>query len=153
MQPEDIERAGWSTTNPPETAEVRRRLESILASSAFSHAPRAQQFLRFVIEETLAGRASDLKEPVVAARVFNLTSRFDRRNNSIVRAEASHVRRRLRDYYLGAGASDPVIIDLPRGGYTPVIRTVAESKPQDAGRRQFAAFLSLFRPGRSKSIP
>jgi len=136
-------------TNPPDAAEVRRRLETILASSAFSHAPRAQQFLRFVIEETLAGRAGGLKEPVVAARVFNLTSRFDRRNNSIVRAEASHVRRRLREYYMGAGSSDSVIIDLPRGGYAPVIRTVAESKPQEAGRRQFATFLSLFRPERS----
>ena len=135
-------------TDPPDSAEVRRRLETILASSAFSHAPRAQQFLRFVIEETLAGRASGLKEPVVAARVFNLTSRFDRRNNSIVRAEASHVRRRLREYYMDAGSSDSVIIDLPRGGYAPVIRTAAESKPQEAGRKQFAAFLSMFKPGR-----
>ena len=135
-------------TDPPDSAEVRRRLETILASSAFSHAPRAQQFLRFVIEETLAGRASGLKEPVVAARVFNLSSRFARRNNSIVRAEASHVRRRLREYYMDAGSSDSVIIDLPRGGYAPVIRTAAESKPPDAGRRQFAAFLSMFKPGR-----
>ena len=135
-------------TDPPDSAEVRRRLETILASSAFSHAPRAQQFLRFVIEETLAGRASGLKEPVVAARVFILSSRFDRRNNSIVRAEASHVRRRLREYYMDAGSSDSVIIDLPRGGYAPVIRTAAESKPQETGRKQFAAFLSMFKPGR-----
>jgi len=135
--------------NPPDSAEVRQSLETILASRAFANAPRAQQFLRFVIEEALAGRAASLKEPIVAARVFNLSSRFDRRNNSIVRAEATHVRRRLRDYYLGAGSSDSVIIDLPRGGYTPVIRTAAESKPQDAGWRQFAAFRSMFKPGRS----
>jgi hypothetical protein len=138
-----------STPAPPDGAEVRRHIEKILASAAFSHAPRAQQFLRFVIEETLAGRAGEIKEPVVAARVFNLSSRFDRRINSIVRAEATHVRRRLRDYYLDAGSSDSVIVELPRGGYAPVIRTVAGSRPEDRGRRQFAAFLSRFRPGKS----
>jgi hypothetical protein len=46
--------------NPPDAAEVRRRLETILASGAFAHAPRAQQFLRFVVEESLAGRGSDI---------------------------------------------------------------------------------------------
>lgn len=136
-----------------ELDKVRRHLEKILASSEFSNAPRAQQFLRFVVEETLANRASDIKEPLVAARVFNLSADFDRRRNSIVRAEATHVRRRLRDYYIGSGVSDSVIIDLPRGGYLPVIRTVASggSKPQDARRRQFAAFWSLFRLGRDTS--
>ena len=139
------------TTSPPDSGEVRRHLERILSSSGFRHASRAQQFLRFVIEETLAGRPSGIKEPVVAARVFNLSGGFDRRKNSIVRAEATHVRRRPRDYYMGEGAADSVIIDLPRGGYTPFIRTVAsgESQPRDARWRRFAAVLSLFRLGKS----
>ena len=126
----------------PQHREVRRHLEKILASAAFANATRAQQFLRFVIEETLAGRASDIKEPLVAARVFNLTNGFDRRSNSIVRAEATHVRRRLRDYYAGAGASDPVIVELPRGGYAPSIRTLARS---GTSRRPWAAFLAWLR--------
>jgi len=123
---------------------VRAHLEKILRSSAFANASRAQQFLRFVMEETLAGRGSEINEPTVAARVFNLRSKFDRRNNSIVRAEATHVRRRLRDYYLGAGAADRVIIDLPRGGYAPSIRTVAGDGRR---RRRWAAILSWLRPG------
>ena len=133
--------------------EIRRHLEKILASGEFSNAPRAQQFLRFVVEESLANRASDIKEPLVAARVFNLSTDFDRRRNSIVRVEATHVRRRLHDYYMGSGSSDSVIIDLPPGGYLPLIRTVASggSNLQDAWRRQFAAFLSWFRLGRDTS--
>jgi hypothetical protein len=140
-----------STTNPPESNEVRRYLEKILASKVFANAPRAQQFLRFVIEEALAGRAGEIKEPVVAARVFNLGGDFDRRRNSIVRAEATHLRRRLRDYYMSAGSSDSVIIDLPPRGYMPFIRTSATGggKPQDAGRRRFEGLVSLFRRGKS----
>ena len=135
-----------------EHLEVRRHLEKILASSEFCNAPRGRQFLRFVVEETLAGRASDITEPAVAARVFNLSGKFDRRKNSIVRAEATHVRRRICQYYLGAGASDSVIVDLPRGGYTPHIRTVPSggSQPQDADARRgkFAAWVSWFRWGK-----
>jgi hypothetical protein len=135
-----------------EHVEIRRHLEKVLKSSEFSNAPRAQQFLRFVVEESLANRASDIKEPLLAARVFKLSTDFDRRRNSIVRVEATHVRRRLHDYYLGSGSSDSVIIDLPPGGYLPVIRTVAGgSNLQDAWRRQFAAFRSLFRPRRDTS--
>jgi hypothetical protein len=129
--------------------EVRRHLETILASRAFRNAPRGQQFLRFVVEETLAGRASDIAEPAVAAQVFNLRAKFDRRNNSIVRAEASHVRRRLRDYYLNAASADSVVIELPRGGYVPVVRIVAGSRPPNAGLGRLAAWMSLFRPRRS----
>ena len=139
------------TTIASDSAEIRRYLERILASSAFSHASRAQQFLRFVIEEALAGRASDITEPVVAARVFKLGGDFDRRKNSIVRAEATHVRRRLHDYYLGAGGSDSMIIDLPRGGYVPCIKPVPSggSKPRDVRWRRLAALVSLLRPGKS----
>lgn len=50
-------------------------MDRILASSAFSNASHSQQFLRFAIQETLAGRASDLKEPVVATRVPGEPSR------------------------------------------------------------------------------
>jgi hypothetical protein len=96
------------------------------------------------------GRASDLKEPMVAARVFNLRSKFDRRNNSIVRAEATHVRRRLRDYYLGAGAADRVIVDLPRGGYAPAIRALARG---GSTRPRWAAFLSWLRPWKETPTP
>jgi hypothetical protein len=124
----------------PEPDEVRRCLEKILASSAFSGATRAQQFLRFVIAEALAGRAGEITEPVVAARVFNLSGGFDRRKNSIVRAEATHVRRRLVVYYQAAGASDSVLIGLPRGGYSPSIRTAAVGQTS-----RFAGFLSWLR--------
>jgi hypothetical protein len=146
MTPSDVPGLGTA-----ECEEVRRQLEKILASRAFCNAPRGQQFLRFVVEETLADRAGDIKEPALAARVFNLSGKFDRRKNSIVRAEATHVRRRLREYYLGAGASDSVIIDLPRGRYIPSIRTVAGggSQPRDARRGKLAGWMSWFRRGKT----
>src|ERR1039458_7012138 len=72
------------------------------------------------------------------------------RSNSAAACGKSPLRR-LRDYYMGEGASDSVIIDLSRGGYVPFIRTVASggSQPRDAPCRPFAAVLSWFRLGKS----
>src|SRR6185295_18724658 len=39
----------------------------------------------------------------------------------IVRVEATRLRRAIGRYYAGPGASDPVTIELPRGGYVPRI--------------------------------
>jgi TolB-like protein len=67
----------------------------------------------------------------------------------MVRIEASQLRRRLERYYLTQGAADPVVIDLPKGGYVPVFRPAevavppeVESKPDSrpfSGRSMSAA--------------
>jgi adenylate cyclase len=44
---------------------------------------------------------------------------FDPRRDTIVRTEARNVRRRLARYYEEEGQSDPVRIELPKGGYAP----------------------------------
>src|SRR5215467_12647994 len=42
--------------------EVRKHLERVLATRGFQRAPRLGLFLRFIVEETLAGRRAQLKE-------------------------------------------------------------------------------------------
>jgi len=39
-----------------------------------------------------------------------------------VRTEAVRLRGRLGEYYLNGGRTDPLIIELPKGGYAPVFR-------------------------------
>src|SRR5262249_33722713 len=51
---------------------------------------------------------------------------FDPKMNPAVRVEASRLRRRLEFYYLTLGRDDPVLIELPRGGYVPVFQTHAD---------------------------
>ena len=47
---------------------------------------------------------------------------FDPRLDTIVRVEAIKLRERLKDYYRVEGATDPVVIELPKGSYTPLIK-------------------------------
>ena len=101
---------------------VRRQLERVLASSGFARNERMAQFLRFVVERHLAGKDSELKESVIAMEVFGRRPDHDLTRDSIVRTEAGRLRSRLSEYYTSEGKDDPMIIELPKGGYVPVFR-------------------------------
>ncbi|MCC6860293.1 MAG: hypothetical protein IT158_17120 [Bryobacterales bacterium] len=77
------------------------------------------RFLRFVVEQALAGRGSELKEYLVGVEVFDRGEGYDPRVDPIVRVEARRLRSKLSAYYESEGAADPVRIDLPTGRYCP----------------------------------
>ena len=110
----------------PEPEAIRAQLERILASPHFTGTDRSRRFLRFVVEEALAGRSERLKEYTLAIEVFDRDDSFDPSTNPGVRVEASRLRRRLEHYYLTLGREDPVLIELPRGTYVPVFRPKAD---------------------------
>ncbi len=101
----------------PSAVEVRAELERILASRCFEQASRSSKFLRFVVEQTLAGQGDRLKGYTIALEVFGRPADFDAQSDPLVRVEAGRLRRRLTEYYADEGREDAVRIDLPRGGY------------------------------------
>lgn len=103
--------------------EVREALERVLSSDTFANAGRLSRLLRYVVERTLAGEGSTVKEYVLGVDVFDRPDTYDPRIDSIVRVEARRLRTRLADYYRGAGQHDPVRIDVPLGTYVPVFST------------------------------
>jgi TolB-like protein len=106
-----------STGQEPTPAEVRAALERILRSRCFEHAGRASDFLRFVVDKTLAGEGDRLKGYTIAVYVFARPVTFDAQSDPLVRVEALRLRQRLTEYYAGEGSADPVRIELPRGSY------------------------------------
>jgi adenylate cyclase len=111
----------------PSGDDVRRQLDRLLASTVFSNAGRMSRFLRFVVEQTLAGEGERLKEYVIGVEVFDRDASYDPRLDSIVRVEAARLRSKLAEYYAGDGRGDAVILSLPKGGYAPLV--TLEQKP------------------------
>src|SRR5262245_58384518 len=101
---------------------VRDELEKILSSPGFARNDCLWKFLRFVVEEELRGKAAEINESLVGIEVFGRKPSYDPKQDSVVRTEAAKLRVRLFQYYAGEGAADPVVIELPKGGYTPVFR-------------------------------
>jgi adenylate cyclase len=116
-----------ATSVPPE--QVRAQLERILVSSSFTAGKSASRFLRYVVEETLAGRGDQIKEYVVGAAVFDRGADYDPRTDAVVRVEATRLRAKLRDYYRSDGTTDPVSIELPKGSYVPVFDSLQATAP------------------------
>jgi len=113
------ERVAPADGDSPGPALVRDQLERILGSSEFIGSDRTRRFLRYVVEETLAGRGDRIKAYSVAVAAFDRDESFDPQTDPIVRIEAGRLRRSLERYYLVVGATDPVRIQIPRGAYVP----------------------------------
>jgi serine/threonine-protein kinase len=105
------------------TAEgVGAQLERILSSPLFAQSPRLRAFLRYVVDAHRSGEPQSLKEYAIATEVFERGSDFDPRLDPIVRVQAAKLRSRLIEYYAADGASDPIVISIPKGAYVPEIR-------------------------------
>jgi TolB-like protein len=103
----------------PTTPEIEQELHRILSSKVFAAAQRSQAFLRYVVERSLSDAPNPLKEFSIANDVFARGHDYDPSIDATVRVEAGRLRGRLREYYDGEGSSDPVYIDIPKGGYHP----------------------------------
>ena len=78
--------------------------------------------------EVVAGRGDSLKERTIATEVFGRGISFEPGEDSVVRVRAREVRKRLSEFY-ASNPPHPIRIDLPVGGYTPLILRNESSLP------------------------
>jgi serine/threonine-protein kinase len=106
---------------------VRAQLQKILESDSFARSRRMQRFLEFIVEETLAGRPDGLGEYGIGVSVFDRDPDFEPALDPIVRNDARRLRAKLLEYYRDhqPGSFDGVLIEMPKGGYVPVFRSLA----------------------------
>src|SRR5271157_1318798 len=111
---------------------VELELISTLQSPSFRGSPRSAAFLRFVVEESVAGRQDLLKERTVGAAVLGKAPGYDTGSDSGVRVRANDVRKRLAAHYESATPKAGIRIELAAGTYAPkFVRSAA--RPAAAG--------------------
>ena len=123
----------------PTPHEVRAAVDRMIVSEPFSRSPQLGTFLRFVVEAVLCGKSGRIKAYTIGVEVLRRDVKFDPQLDPIVRVEGTRLRRTIERYYAGPGADDPVIIDLPRGGYVPVFRRRQRRMPGAAARSDLPA--------------
>jgi hypothetical protein len=127
---------------------VNTQLERIVNSPPLVSSPSLCRFLRYIVEETLAGRASEIKEHPLGIRVFDRGDEFNPRLDPIVRVQARNLRSRMAKYYAGPGACDPIRIELPKGTYVPVFHHL-DTQPVSAAATDGQAVA----PAREPELP
>jgi adenylate cyclase len=98
---------------------VREELGRVLASSGFASSAKLSSFLRYIVDEALAGRARDIKAYAIALNAFERPASFDPQADPIVRIQAGRMRRALERFYHTDGLSSPLRIEVPKGSYMP----------------------------------
>src|SRR5215471_7916880 len=110
---------------------ITEQLERILNTPPLVSSPSLSRFLRYVVEETAAGRGGAIKEYTLGLNVFDRGDEFNPRLDPIVRVQARNLRSRLEKYYETQGVTDPIRIELPKGTYVPVFHfRTGEAAPQ-----------------------
>jgi TolB-like protein/tetratricopeptide (TPR) repeat protein len=101
---------------------LRDELERVLSSTCFARRERLSKLLRFLVERQMEGKEQELKESLIGVEVFGRRPDYDPKLDSTVRSEAVRLRARLSEYYSTEGRQDPLVIELPKGGYVPRVR-------------------------------
>lgn len=100
-------------------AAIDDALQRILKSEELSGAKRLKSLLEYVCSEYIAGRGDQILGKTIGIDVYGREPSAEGDVESIVRVDASRLRRRLSDYYAGSGSDDPLVVSIPKGGYVP----------------------------------
>ena len=104
-----------------DAARLHKHLKEVIEGEAFKGSQRSGQFLTYIVEESIAGRSTALKERVIGVKLFGRDPSYDTGEDAIVRVTASDVRRRLLQHYGKYGFTSEFRINLPLGSYIPEI--------------------------------
>jgi len=110
-------------------------MSRVLEGPTFARSPGLSKLLRYLVEETLAGRADRLKEYTLGVDVFDRGEAFSPKTDTIVRVQARRLRTKLAAYYAREGTADEVVIEVPIGGYVPNFRKRVSRRPPPARLR------------------
>lgn len=111
----------------PDAGAVREQLTRLLAHPLFTHSKRYPVLLRHIVERTLAGRGSELKERLIGVEAFARQPDYDVSIDPVVRMTAAEVRKRLSQYYYNPEHAGELVVELPTGSYVAKFHLPAPS--------------------------
>jgi TolB-like protein len=109
---------------------ILKQVEKILGYPLFAVSDILQNFLKYIINETLSGRANQLKEYTIGVYALKKPAGFRPLHDGIVRVHARRLRDALSSYYIDQGTKDVCKISIPKGGYIPVFRCLNPVYPK-----------------------
>lgn len=116
-------------------AAKRDLIARVANSNLFRKSPRLREFLLYAADCTLGNRLEDVREQIIAEKVFQRKAENYDVQDSIVRAEARNLRKRLERYFETEGSQESVLITMPKGGYSLAFQPRAQESQPNAPMR------------------
>ena len=105
--------------------EKRAALEAVLRSATFNRAGQVKNFLRYICEMELAGRADSLHEYLIGVEALGRPTAYSTDDDSSVRRRAYALRQKLDEVYAKELTDARIRIDVPKGSYVPRFTLIA----------------------------
>ncbi len=102
-------------------------VQRIVSSPPSQKSTRLRDLLQFITEQTIHGNAHELTEQHIGNALFHKPSDYSPLEDSSVRVHARQLRLKLHEYFNEEGRNEPLILDIPKGSYAPVFRTVLKT--------------------------
>ena len=124
---------------PPSATAIREQLGRLLAHPLFTNSKRYPVLLAYTVEQTLLGKAGELKERTIGVEAFGREPSYDVNLDPVVRTTAAEVRKRLIQYYYNSDHAGELLIELPVGSYIPSFREPAAPLQESVAVQQAAS--------------
>lgn len=112
--------------NPTAAIESRAQVERILQSRVLRASEVLRHLFGYLAEKSLDGTADSLKEYTIGLDALGKPPSFDPRQESVVRMHTARLRQKLAEYYRTEGIDDPIVVNMPKGGF----RVTFEPRPR-----------------------
>jgi hypothetical protein len=112
--------------------DARAQVERVLQSRIFRSSEVLKHLFGYLADQSLAGTGDSLKEYTIGLDALGKPATFDPRQESVVRMHTARLRQKLAEYYRTEGIDDPIVIDLPKGGFKITFEPRQQSVPPAA---------------------
>ncbi len=103
----------------PASKDPRRELlERVAAGASLQKSNRLRELLEYLGDRTLSNPDTPIREQEIGVAVFGRSVNYDTSQDTLVRVQASQLRKKLQQHFAEDGREEPLIIEIPKGSYS-----------------------------------
>ena len=106
-------------------------VERICNSALLRRSAKLRDLLIYLCHRSWIEGAEEIREHEIGENVFGRAPDYDSTQDTLVRVQASQLRKRLERYFEDEGRSETLILEIPRGSYLPLLHDRKEELPRD----------------------
>jgi hypothetical protein len=126
-----------------------QQIDLIIKSHSLRGSESLCKLLQYLAKQSLDHPDAPLKEYQIATEVYARPSDFDPQSDSTIRVQAGRLRLKLAEYYATEGATDPILVKIPKGSY----HLTFEARPTEPPQTQTVSLLQPRRSDAAATVP
>jgi hypothetical protein len=98
-------------------------------SATLRRSAKLRDLLLYLCHRWWTENVDEVREHEIGVDVFQRPANYDSAQDTLVRVQASQLRKRLERYFSDEGRDEPLVLEIAKGTYEPVLRERAAAAP------------------------